>query len=78
MTHFMGFDWAKNHHVVVLVDGSGRIVVRLRIDQTAEGWHRLRVRLTEAIGSADLSLVAAAIETNCGPAVERLLEMDWA
>ncbi|MEE8297528.1 MAG: IS110 family transposase [Hyphomicrobium sp.] len=72
----MGFDWAKNHHVVVLVDGSGRIVVRLKIDQSAEGWHRLRVQLTEAIGSADLSLVAAAIETNCGPAVERLLEMD--
>lgn len=76
VTHFMGFDWAKSHHAIVLLDGSGRIVVRLRIDQTAEGWHRLHERLTEAIGSSDLSLIEVAIETNCGPAVERLLELN--
>ena len=39
-THFAGFDWAKDHHDVVIVDRSGRIVIQRRIEDTAEGWHR--------------------------------------
>jgi transposase len=40
----------------------------------AEGWHHLCEKLVDLAGP-DLSVVAATIETNCGPAVERLLEL---
>ena len=70
----MGFDWAKEEHQIVVVDGHGRITLDLRIKRTAEGWHRLREKLVNLAG-LDLSVVAVAIETNRGPAVERLLEL---
>jgi len=77
LVRFMGLDWAKDHHDVVLVDSGGRIGLDLRIDDTAEGWACLRKKLTEQVGD-DLSLVGVAIETRCGPAVERLLELGCA
>ena len=73
-TFYMGFDWAKEEHQIVVVDGHGRITLDLRIKHTAEGWHRLREKLVDLAG-LDLSVVAVAIETNRGPAVERLLEL---
>jgi len=76
-TGFVGLDWAKNHHDVVAVDRDGRIAMELRIDDDAKGWRRLRERLIEWVG-ADLSVVAATIETCFGPAVERLLEFGCA
>ncbi len=75
VTHCMGLDWAKNHHEIVVVDPNGRVVLGLRIDNTAEGWHQLRDRLIELTGSQDLSAVAVAIETSSGSTVERLLEL---
>ena len=73
-TFYMGFDWAKEEHEIVVVDGDGRITLDLRIKHTAEGWHRLREKLVDLAG-LDLSVVAVAIETNRGPAVERLLQL---
>ena len=32
ITHYAGFDWAKDHHDVIVVDGSGKIR-RLRVSQ---------------------------------------------
>ena len=75
--YFMGFDWAKAHHEVVVVDHTGRIALGLEIEHTAEGWNLLRGKLTNLAGS-DLSAIAVSIETNCGPAVERLLELGCA
>jgi len=69
----MGLDWAKNHHEIVVVDRDGRIVLDLQIDHTSEGWRRLRDKLVNLAGP-DISVVAVTIETNCGSAVERLLE----
>jgi hypothetical protein len=36
LTHFAGFDWAKDHHDVVIVDAQGHIVADFRIEHTAE------------------------------------------
>lgn len=69
---FMGLDWARDHHNAVVLDRKGTIVLDLPIEHTSEGWHRLREKLIQIAG-AELSVIAATIETHCGPAVERLL-----
>lgn len=74
ITHFMGLDWAKDHHDVVLVDSGGRIVLDLGIEHAADGWRQLHRKLADLAGD-DLSVVAVAIETSQGPAVERLLQL---
>jgi transposase len=71
-TAFAGFDWASDHHDVVVVDARGAVVEDFRIEDTAEGWQRLRERLSPY---PDL---AVTIETSSGPAVERLLEAGYA
>ena len=67
-THFAGFDWAKDHHDVVVVDESGEIVSNFRFEDTAEGRRELR----KAFG--EFSKLAVAVETRSGAVVERLLE----
>ena len=71
---FVGFDWASDHHDVVAVTTDGRIVLDLTFDDTAEGWATFRQKLADRVG-ADLGVVAVAVETCNGPAVERLLDM---
>ena len=34
ITHYAGFDWAKDHHHIVIVDNRGQIVERFSIDHT--------------------------------------------
>jgi transposase len=67
-THFGGFDWARSEHQVVVVDPQGRIVLSLRFADDAEGWARFRQE------AAAFGRLGVAIETSCGPAVERLLD----
>jgi len=71
---FAGLDWAKDHHDIVAVNAQGRVVVELTIPDTAEGWGGLREKLSAQVGGI-LSAVAVAVETNNGPAVERLLAL---
>lgn len=71
-TAFAGFDWASDHHDIVVVDPHGTVVEAFRIDDTAEGWERLRQRLARYPG------LAVAIETCCGAAVERLVQAGYA
>ncbi len=71
-TTFVGFDWAGDHHDVVVVDQRGKIVHDFRIDDTAEGWQRLIKKLD------NYPDVAVAIETSSGATVERLLEAGYA
>ena len=71
---FLGFDWASDHHDVIGVLASGKTVLDLGFEDSAAGWAALRERLVEQAGP-DLSKVAVCVETNNGPAVERLLEM---
>lgn len=70
--HFAGFDWASDHHHMVIVDHSGTIALNLCFDDDAAGWAKLREKI-QALG-----VLAVAVETSCGPAVERLLEMGLA
>ena len=75
--YYMGLDWAKEYHEIVVVDSDGQIGLDLRIEHTTEGWCGLREKLLD-LAEPDLSVVAATIETNCGPAVERLVELGCA
>jgi hypothetical protein len=34
ITHYAGFDWAKDHHDVVVVNQQGRIVEQLTFEHT--------------------------------------------
>ena len=69
---FVGFDWASDHHDVVVVDQHGKIVEDFRFDDTAEGWRLLIKKLSKYPD------VAVAIETSSGATVERLLEAGYA
>ena len=71
-TAFLGFDWASDHHDVVLVDQHGKIVEDFRFDDTAEGWQVLIKRLSKHPD------VAVTIETSSGATVERLLDAGYA
>lgn len=68
-THFAGFDWAKNHHDVVIVDRNGTIVADFQFEHSAQGWKYLRKQLT-ALGLN----VAVCVETSQGSIVEQLLD----
>jgi len=69
ITHYAGFDWAKDHHDVVIVDRSGQIVADFRIEHTSGGWQQWRKQVaTFAEG------LAACVETSQGVVVEQLIE----
>jgi len=69
---FVGFDWAGDHHDLVLVDLCGKIVEDFRFDDTAEGWQRLVKTLSKHPDPA------VAIETSSGATVQRLLDAGYA
>jgi len=69
---FVGFDWAHDHHDVVVVDLHGKIVEDFRFDDTADGWQRLIKTLRRYPDPA------VVIETCSGATVERLLEAGYA
>ena len=71
LTHYAGFDWAKDHHVVVIVDAEGRVVADFEFAHSLEGWKSF-VEKTSAWPS-----LAVAIETNQGAAVDQLLQREY-
>ena len=68
ITHYAGFDWAKDHHDVVVVDARGKIVKDLTFEHSAAGWAQWKEMV------AAYPRLAVAIETNQGAAIEQLLE----
>ncbi len=66
--HFAGFDWAKDQHDVVIVTRQGRIIEQFQFEDSAAGWSQFQDRIAPYLP------IAVAIETSCGPAVERLLQ----
>jgi transposase len=68
ITHYAGFDWAKDHHDVVVVDQQGKIVKDLSFEHSAEGWAKWKELV------AAYPHLAVAIETSQGAAIEQLLE----
>jgi transposase len=71
ITHYAGFDWARDHHTVVIVDREGRIVSDFQFDHSIEGWKSFREKTA---GFEDL---AVTIETNQGAAVDQLLQYGY-
>ena len=67
-THFAGFDWADDHHDVVLIDRQGSIIDQWTFDHTVEGWTECRRKLA-AYGAK----LAIALETSRGLAIDELL-----
>jgi transposase len=68
LTHLAGFDWAKQHHQIVILDARGQTVAELRFAHDAAGWQQFRQRL------AAFPALGVVIETCQGAAVEKLLE----
>jgi transposase len=68
LTHFAGFDWAKDHHTVVVVDGEGCIILDFEFEHSLEGWKTFAQKVS---AYPDLAL---AIETSQGAAVDQLLQ----
>ena len=71
ITHFAGFDWAKDHHDVLVLDGAGKIVTEFRFDHTASGWTLCQEKL------AQFPQVAIAVEAGHSAAIERLVTLDY-
>jgi len=69
---FVGFDWAGDHHDVLVVDRLGKVVEDFRFEDTAAGWKRFEEKLSRYADPA------IAIETCTGAEVERLLEAGYA
>jgi transposase len=71
-THYAGFDWARDHHDIVIVDRQGQIVAEFRIEHSLEGWQQFRDKIKP------YPALAVAIETSQGAAVDQLLQLDCA
>lgn len=69
LTHFGGFDWAMEQHQFAVIDRDGTVLLNMRFSNDAVGWSELRAKV------ALFPHLGVAIETSCGPAVERLLEV---
>ena len=65
--YYAGFDWAKDHHDVVVVNPQGKIIKDLTFEHSAEGWAKWKELV------AAYPHLAVAIETSQGAAIEQLL-----
>jgi transposase len=72
ITHYAGFDWARDHHAVVVVDNQGQIVADFEFEHSLEGWKSFQEQ------TAVWPKLAIAIETNQGAAVDQLLQRGYA
>ena len=70
ITHFAGFDWARDHHDVIIVDTIGKIVADFRIEHSPAGWKSWEEKISP------YPHLGVAIETNFGAAIEHLLASD--
>lgn len=71
ITHFAGFDWAKDHHDVLVVDATGKITAEFRFEHTAAGWTLCQQKLAAYPG------LAVAVECGHGAALERLVALGY-
>jgi len=70
LSHYAGFDWAREHHDVVVVDRAGKVAADFRLEDTATGWADFTERMKR------FPAVGVVVETCQGAAVERLLQME--
>jgi transposase len=70
LTHYAGFDWARDHHDALIVDRQGQIVAELRFAHSLAGWQQFGEQVKK------YPALAVAIETSQGAAVDQLLQLD--
>jgi hypothetical protein len=46
LTHFAGFDWASDHHDIIIVDATGTLVADFQIEHTAAGWRLWKEKIS--------------------------------
>jgi len=68
LTHYAGFDWAKDHHSVLILNQQGHIVADFEFEHSLEGWKSFTDK------TAAWPNLAVAIETSQGAAVDQLLQ----
>jgi transposase len=68
ITHYAGFDWAREHHAVVVVNAQGQILADFEFEHSLEGWKSFGEK------TAAWPNLAVAVETNQGAAVDQLLQ----
>src|SRR5437868_4088516 len=66
--HFVGFDWAKQHHHAVILDPAGQIVAEFGFEHTQAGWQHWRQQ------AARFAPLAVAVETSQGTVIDQLLQ----
>ena len=71
ITHYAGFDWARDHHAVVIANRQGQIVADFEFQHTQAGWQTFRDK------TAAFPNLAISIETNQGAAVDQLLQFGY-
>lgn len=71
ITHYAGFDWARDHHMVVVVNQQGQIVTDFEFEHSVEGWKSFGEK------TAEFARLAVAIETSQGAAVDQMLQRDY-
>jgi transposase len=65
MTMYCGIDWSERHHDVAVVDHTGTLVAKRRINDGPDGWREL-LRLLTDIGDTADEPIPVAIETTRG------------
>ena|SRR5947209_3622616 len=68
LTYFVGFDWAKQSHHVVIVNAVGQIVAEFRFEHTDAGWQHWRQY------AARFAPLAVAVATSQGTVIDQLLQ----
>jgi len=68
LTHFAGFDWASDHHDVIIVDTGGTRIADFKFDHSAAGWQLWKEKI------AAYPKLGVAIETSFGAVVEQLID----
>ena len=76
ITHYAGFDWAKDHHDVVVVNPQGKIVDELTFEHTADLGLRIRAAdLDTLFAEAAMALFSAIVEDLGTIRPERMIEV---
>ncbi|MBI3850394.1 MAG: transposase [Verrucomicrobia bacterium] len=71
VTHFAGFDWAKDHHDVLVLNGTGKVATEFRFEHTSKGWALCRQKL---VGFPQL---AVAIESGHNAGIKLLVMLGY-
>ena len=73
---YVGFDWGIARHNVAAVRPDGTIQGEFAFPHDAQGWDRL-AQWGRALAPDRPETIGVAIETRCGPAVEKLRELGY-